>query len=194
MWCFIYRLMLSHAMDRDTALPRWTWQHIRSCASCRRYFANLSSLHERLPRAAPLRVVPLSPNLGERAWAIARAESRRTGKNQHTLRRATPMLAWASAAAACLLFIIALFFCFPDGPDNPQGSTDEMVTAMDSWTDLGAMLQGMDLAGEDSAALRELLANPLAVEAERLAEDAESIKKIITAFLPGLSALKNRLQ
>lgn len=166
MFCSIFRLMISHALDGDSRLSGTTEKHIRHCASCREFYETCLSLAEGLTREAAISNQEVSERLS--VSALKGMPRRRTDTYSVGLRRRR------TVAAACVALIVLMVILFlavrRDDQDTSQPGQVEPVAALRA------------LVGEDFATVWPgLIEEPLAVELNNLADDTESALRFLVA-------------
>jgi hypothetical protein len=136
------------AMDGFDELPQGLQFHLNRCESCRAFAARLRSLSEELHHLGRMEV---PEGLEERAQAQAVAALERGGElsGRVTIEEdfkpipVPPILLWWNrtgwfAAAACLLFGVALYVFFQRPPVEGTGSADRaIVMTPGEWPDPG---------------------------------------------------------
>ncbi|MBA7660495.1 hypothetical protein ES703_68497 [subsurface metagenome] len=166
MFCWFFRLMISHAADGDSRLSETTEKHIRHCASCREFYEICLSLGEGLAREAAISNEEVSERLS--AHILKGMSRRRIGTYTIGLRM-RPMV-----AAACVALIVLMGVLFlavrRDGQDTGQPGQVEPVAALRA------------LVGENFPAVWPgLIEEPLAGELNNLADDTESALRFLVA-------------
>lgn len=173
MFCSIFRLMISHAVDGDSQLAGTTEKHIRHCASCREFYKTCLSLAEGLTREAAISNQEVSERLSVSVllwspYGLKRMPRRRTETYSVGLRRRRTVAA-ACVALIVLMGILLLAVRRDDEDAGPPGQVEPIA-------ELRA------LAGEDFAAgWPGLIKEPLAGELENLADDTESALRFLVA-------------
>jgi len=166
MFCSIFRLMISRAVDGDSQLAGTTEKHIRHCASCREFYKTCLSLAEGLTREAAISNQEVSERLS--VSVLKRLSRRRTDTYSVRLRR------WPMVAAACVALIVLMGVLFlavrrDDQDAGPPGQVEPIA-------ELRA------LVGEDFAAgWPGLIKEPLAGELNNLTNDTESALRFLVA-------------
>jgi len=166
MFCPIFRLMISHAVDSDSQLAGTTEKHIRHCASCREFYKTCLSLAEGLTREAAISNQEVSERLS--VSVLKRMPRRRTETYSVGLRRRR------TVAAACVALIVLMGILFlavrrDDQDAGPPGQVEPIA-------ELRA------LVGEDFAAgWPGLIKEPLANELNNLTNDTESALRFLVA-------------
>jgi len=103
MFCWLYRFMISNAVDGDNRLSERMQRHIRRCAGCRGFHEMCLSLGKGLSREADRQGADdeLPADFGRRVLAAASAQSAETYKL--SIWRSRPVIAAACIAVAALL-------------------------------------------------------------------------------------------
>jgi len=166
MFCWLFRLMISHAADGDSRLSETTEKHIRHCASCREFYETCLSLGQGLTREAAISNEEVSERLSAR---VLKGTSRRRTDTYSVRLRMRPMV-----AAACVALIVLMGVLFlaarRDGQDTGQPGRVEPVAALRA------------LVGENfPAGWPGLIKEPLANELNNLTNDTESALRFLVA-------------
>ncbi len=164
MFCWLYRLMISNAVDGAGGLSAGTRRHIRRCTSCREFHQACLSLGEGLRREAPILNGQSSTRLGKRVMSAISDQ----GAGTYMLRANwRPVIAAASIAVAVL--VGALFLTLrrtePPAPGPVRFVEIPNLTAYEIPT----------------AAWAGLVEKPLAGEFKNLADDTESAVRFLVA-------------
>jgi len=166
MFCWLFRLMISHAADGDSRLSETTEKHIRHCASCREFYETCLSLGQGLTREAAISNEEVSERLSNR---ILMAMPHRRTEAYKVRMKMRPMV--AAACVALIVLMVVLFLAVRrDGQDtNPSGRV-EPVAALRA------------LVGENfPAGWPGLINEPLANELNNLTNDTESALRFLVA-------------
>ncbi len=166
MFCSIFRLMISHAVDGDSQLAGTAEKHIRHCASCREFYETCLSLGEGLTREAAISNEEVSERLSAR---VPKVMSRRRIDTYTVRLRLRPIV--AAACVALIALMVVLFLAVRrDGQDaGPTGPVEPIA-------ELRA------LAGDNFPAVWPgLIKEPLANELNNLTNDTESALRFLVA-------------
>lgn len=172
MFCWFYKFMISHTLDKDKRPSPITERHILHCEDCRQFYKTCQSLGERLTREALISNSRTSTRLNEH---ILRAiSSRRTEKHRVSVKF------WIRATAACLtLFVLIgamLLVLKRNGQNNVQPRQHQMDIAIQE------LMKVYDQVGRDLPAnWPQLIERPLAGEYQRLANDTQSAVRFLVA-------------
>ena len=164
MFCWLYRLRISNALDSAGGPSTGTRRHIRRCTTCREFHRSCLSLGEGLRREVPIQNDQLSMRLGKRVMAAVSDQSAETYKLPANWR---PVVAAASIAVAVL--VGALFLAPPQ--TEPPAPGPGRVTEIPSLTRYEI----------PTAAWAGLVERPLAGEVKNLADDTESAVRFLVA-------------
>lgn len=167
MFCWFFRLMISHAADGNNRLSARTQNHIRRCAGCREFHEACLSLGEGLRREAPLPDEQFSRRLHERIVSAVPGQRPETYKLVIKWR---PVI----AAAACIAVLASIGILF--------------LTRSEKVPDSNRYAEGKkiiyDLVGEELLeAWPESVESPLADEVENLTRDTESAVRFLVACI-----------
>jgi len=166
MFCWYFRLMISHAMDRDGHLSIRTQRHVSHCVSCRGFYEGCQLLGEGLRREAAASKCKVSRRLSESI--LTAIGNQRTEPRTIKLR---PVL-----AAACVALVISTGILFlmgrRDKPEVSQPPQAEPVAAFRA-------LVGEDFWMEWS----EPVSQPLADELQNLVGHTEAAARFLVACL-----------
>jgi hypothetical protein len=162
MFCWFFRLMISHAADKDEPLSRATLKHVRHCRRCGKFHESCQALSKDLRKQVHVFDRPLS---AERTQAIQAAVRGGPAKTRSVTLWWRPI-----AAAACIALITcASIFIFAKRRQSRE-PTDPGMTGL-------AQVVGQDLAGAWTA----LLEKPLADEMRNIVEDTETAARFLYA-------------
>ena len=166
MFCWLFRLMISHAADGDNPLSPATEKHIRHCENCRYFYNTCLSLSERLKSEMVSPDRNLSVRLRKRVLTAI--------PHQQTKTISFRVKWWPAAVAACLTFIVligAMFFV--------KRISDQLTAISNVRTEIKNL---RTLVGEEfPTALPGLIEGPLAGEAKNLANDTEAAVRFLVA-------------
>lgn len=166
MFCWLFRLMMSHAADGDNPLSPAAEKHIRHCADCRYFYSTCLLLSERLKSEIVSPDRNLSVRLRKRILTAM--------PHQQTKTISFRVKWWPAAVAACLTLIVlmgAMFFV--------ERLDDRLATLNKIQTDIRNF---QTIVGKEfPAAWPELIEGPLANEAKNLADDTEAAVRFLVA-------------
>ena len=169
MFCWLYRFMISSAVDADNRLSAGTRRHIENCAHCQGFHEMCLSLGEGLRCEAPRSGADeeLPAQLRRRVLArLRRIPARDAPTYKLPIRWARPAV--AAACIAVVAVIGALFLNF--GPNEPPVAERARIDGL------------YNLMGDGHpAAWAGLVDKPLADEIENLAEGTESAVRFLVA-------------
>ena len=172
MFCWLFRLMISHAADGDSRLSETTERHIRHCASCREFYEICLSLGKGLAREAAISNEEVSERLSAH---ILKGMSRR---RIDTYSVALKMRLMVAAACVALIVLIGALFLALSRDDKGNGRPNQIeVAAVIQELRAAYELVGQDLPG----ALPRVIERPLAGELNNLADDTESALRFLVA-------------
>ena len=166
MFCWLYRFMISNAVDADNRLSAGTRRHIEKCADCRGFRQMCLSLDEGLRREAARRGADeeLPAQFGRRVLAAVPARGAATYKLP--IRWARPALAAGCIALAVLIGVFFVSFGPNESPVAERARIDGLYNLM---------------GDGHPAAWAGLVHKPLAGEIENLAEGTESAVRFLVA-------------
>jgi hypothetical protein len=166
MFCWLFRLMISHAADGDNPLSPAAEKHIRHCEDCRYFYSTCLLLSERLKSEIVSPDRNLSVRLRKRVLTAM--------PHQQTKTISFRIKWWPAAVAACLTLIVligAMFFV--------KRLNDRLTAIRDVRTDIRNL---QTIVGKEfPAAWPELIEGPLANEAKNLADDTEAAVRFLVA-------------
>ena len=172
MFCWFFKLMISHAADGDNNPSGRMQKHIRHCAACREFSKICQSLGEGLRREAAISNTDVSKRLSKRIFNAVTIRQTKTYKVGTRWR-----FALAAACIALIVIIGALFVA--SRRDNQGGSQPYENQMADAIQELRA---AYGLAGKDlPAAWPGVLEGAMAIEFESLANDTESAARFLFA-------------
>lgn len=191
MRCFINKILISHALDRNRAPGRSVEGHVGRCAGCQRFYSESLSLKEGLKAAASTHGEAWDRILTDRI--MERIDGEAKIDNRRSLSCGTPL--WRRprvvVLAACLALAVTAGMILFDGVDDDGSARDDVAASLEAVTALGQKLLGGRFDGESAAALLGLVAEPLGLvvdpltaEVDRLADDAEAMRGFVVAILP----------
>ena len=164
MFCWLYRLRISNALDSAGGLSAGTRRHIRRCTICREFHQTCLSLGEGLRREAPILNSQSSTRLSKRVMAAVLDHGVETYKLPANWR---PVAAAASIALVVLVGVLFLTLrrTEPPAPEPVRFVEIPNLTAYEIPT----------------AAWAGLVERPLAGEFKNLADDTESAVRFLVA-------------
>lgn len=164
MFCWLYRLMISNAVDSAGGLSAAARRHIRRCTTCREFHQSCLSLGEGLRREAPILNNQSSTRLSKRVMDAVLDHGAETYKLPANWR---PVVAAASIALAVL--VGALFLASrqtePPAPEPRRATEIPSLTRYEIPT----------------AAWAGFVERPLAGEFKNLADNTESAVRFLVA-------------
>jgi predicted anti-sigma-YlaC factor YlaD len=172
MFCWFFRLLISHALDEDKQPSGITRKHMSGCADCHHFFDMSLSLAENLKQEEAISNDRISRRLNKRilrAIPARRAETHKVG-----------MKFWVSAAAACmvLIFLIGalLLVLQKEGRDNIETEKTQMAVAIQELRTVYNNV-GRDLPTN----WPKVIEKPLTGELKSLTNDTESAVRFLVA-------------
>lgn len=176
MFCWLFKLMISHAADGDNPLSGTTEKHISHCANCRGFYETCLSLGEGLTREATISNEEVSKRLSNRILTAIHHRRTETYK--------VGMKLWPMAAAACVaLIVLTGVLLMVIQPEKQQPNQYEQAVKVISDIVVSAdNLSGGRLVKENfPARWPRLIEEPLAGELNNLADDTESALRFLVA-------------
>jgi len=166
MFCWLYRFMISSAVDADNRLSTGTQRHIENCAHCQGFHEMCLSLGQGLRSEAARRGADeeLPARFGRRVLAAVPARAAETYKLP--IRRSRTVIAAACIAVAVLLGTLFLTLSQNESPPTEPARIDGLYNLM---------------GDGHPAAWAGLVDKPLAGELENLAEGTESAVRFLVA-------------
>ncbi len=164
MFCWLYRLRISNALDSAGGLSAAARRHIRRCTTCREFHQSCLSLGEGLRREAPILNGQLSTRLGKGVMAAVSDHGAETYKLPANWR---PVIAAASIAVAVL---VGAMFLAPRQTEPPPPGPGR-----------AAEIPSLTRYKIPTAAWAGLVERPLAGEFKSLADDTESAVRFLVA-------------
>ncbi len=176
MFCSIFRLMISHAVDGDSRLSGATQKHIRHCASCREFYEICLSLGEGLTREATISNEEVSERLSARVLTAMHLRRTETYKVRMRLR---PMVA---AACVALIVLTGVLLLLRQPEKQQPNQYEKAVKVIRDIVVSADNLAGGNLVKEQlPAGWPGLIEEPLANELNNLADDTESALRFLAA-------------
>jgi hypothetical protein len=164
MFCWFFRLMISHAADGNSSLSAITQKHVSRCAGCREFHEACLSLGEGLRREAPGLDEEFSSRLHER---IASAVPGQRPETYKLVIKWRPVIAAACVAVLASIGILLL-------------TRSEKVPDSNRYAEGKKIIY--ELVGEELLeAWPESVGSPLADEVENLTRDTESAVRFLVA-------------
>lgn len=169
MFCWLYRFMISGALDAGGELSAATQRHIENCGGCRGFHQMCLSLGEGLRREAARRDGDdeLSADFGRRVLAAVSAT--RHGRAE---RFALPIRWWRPALAAACIAVAALIgvLFLTSSPNEPPVAVPARIDGL------------YKLMGDGHpTAWAGFVERPLADEIENLTQNTESAARFLVA-------------
>ena len=182
MYCRVFRLMISHAMDVDKQLSRRTAKHLRHCTRCRQFYKTCLSLGEHMKREAPISNRDVTVHLSEQTLAAIRGHK---PKAQQTAMNLGPAVA---AACAGLIAVTAVLVLFKEPRNRQPEKWNEAVKVARNVAISVGDLAGDKLAGAKfPQGLPGLVEEPLASEIKNLTDDTHSaVRFLVDCISPGV--------
>lgn len=121
MLCWLFRLMISHAVDGNNRLAGKTQKHIGRCASCRDFYHSCLSLAQDLTRQAAIPKRDVSERLSGRILSVV--------SGQETKEYKVTVKLWPIVTAACLALaiLIGAYFLIPEDGDKNITESDPVA-------------------------------------------------------------------
>ena len=177
MFCFIYRMLISHALDSDRSVSQRTLRHISHCPQCRRFHKSNLILQQHLRRDVPVSRAAFASYLNDRVMSEI---DRREPHTTETVR-----LGWAfgkaaqiAACAAVLMIAILTYHIYEDSPQE-HTQTAQLPSAMVSNESVIARLVQVN-----PDLWRQIVDTPLVDECSRLAADVSAARNFLMTCLP----------
>lgn len=169
MFCWLYRFMISNALDAGNKLSAATQKHIENCADCQGFRQMCLSLGEGLRHEAARRSgdEELPADFGRQVLAAVSTRGAETFKL--TVKWARPALAAACIAVAVLIGVLFMSLSPNEHPVAEPARMDGLYNLMGD----GHLRLRRTWAG--------LVEKPLAGEIENLAEGTESAVRFLVA-------------
>jgi hypothetical protein len=157
MFCWFYRLTISHSNDVDRPVPKITERHISKCSDCRDFYLACNSIGQALSAEAKL-INRNYPSLSNDYIMQNIAESR-ANNSVHKMRY-RPI---AIAAGIVLVLVLSLVFI-------PTGQEPENIDNLD---DAIADLTGI-INPQRGDALTRMIEEPMKIEFQNIIGDTKS--------------------
>ena len=171
MFCWLHKLMISHAQDGNSGLPGITKKHINRCPDCCRFYKMCQSLGESLTREAALVNDKTFRRLNKQV--ISAVSARRIGTSNIKIKL------WLTAAAACfvLIFLIGalLMVAQRDSRDIVEAKKPQMADAIQELRIIYSRV------GRDLHIRPDAIEKPLANEFKSLTDDTQSAVRFLAA-------------
>ena len=162
MFCWLFKLMISHAVDGDGKLSGTTQKHIGRCAGCREFYQSCLSLAQGLTREAAISNSDVSEQLSGRILTAV--------SGQETKEYKVTVKLWPIVTAACLALavLIGALYLVPGGGEDVAESDPVMA-----YRKLAEDVLGPSLS--------ELIKKPLTDDYDNIAEDTASAVRFLVA-------------
>jgi hypothetical protein len=172
MFCWLHKLMVSHAQDGNCGLTGITKKHISHCQDCCRFYKTCQSLGESLTQEAAIVNGKTLRRLNKRL--LSAISTRRVGAHHIKIKL------WFTATAACfaLFFLLGvwLLVAHRDGRNIAQS---EQLQMADGIQELRIIYSHM---GRDLPIIRQgVIERPLANEFKCLTSDTQSAVRFLVA-------------
>lgn len=192
MFCFLYKIWISHILDNDKPLPALVKRHVIRCDRCRTVARQLSFVHQNLSLEAPIsqrvfavflreKIMKTISNHKPAADVSMPEKPRRSLTHTMTFRLTT--------AAACLIIFwsVALNILTDTTPEpDPDMDITKVVPQMVAISQEIPVAQSLS---SDIPQLQELIEAPITTELEMLQRDAENVtRSLLGCFTLGLVA------
>ncbi len=177
MFCFICRILISHALDGNKPVSQRTLRHISHCPACRRFHKSNLILQQQLRRDVPVSRAAFASYLNDRVMSEI---DRREPHTTETVR-----LGWAIgkaaqvAACAAVLLIAILAYHIYEGKPQEYTQTAQLPSAMVSNESVIARLVQVN-----PDLWRQMVDTPLIDECSRLAADVSAARSFLMTCLP----------
>ena len=172
MFCWLFRLMISHSADNDNRPSGIVREHISHCADCSQFYQICRALAESLTRQASISNSPTPRRLKENILNAIPSQRTKTHK--------VVMKLWIAAAAACVaLFIltaVSLIVMKQDDRKNVPPDPQQMNLAIQELRSVYWKV-GRDLPTTWPRVIEE----PLASEFKSLTNDTQSAVRFLVA-------------
>jgi len=172
--CFLCRILISNALDKNETPSETVKKHIELCSECLEFYNETALLEEGLRIKAPVEDAYLT----QRVMSAISKEGRIVSNPRSIYLRN----GWVAAAViAILIFIGAAIFW--DSMDNDSASKEEVELVVNDMTELTTIFINTD-DGPMEDSILAYMAAPLTDEVKKLSDDALSLKGMILAILP----------
>ena len=177
MFCWLYKLKISGAMDGNGKLPRAAERHIRHCAPCREFHNDCLSLAYGLRTETMVSKDHVSERLTRRI--LTAIQHQRTGI-QPTRIRLWPI----AAAASVILFVLVGALFLAKHYRGQNGGENEPTFVISGITDLAE--------GNFARPWSQLVEKPLASELQNLQNDTQSaVRFLVTCVAVNVTTPEN---
>ena len=182
MFCFIYRMLISHALDGNKPASQRTLRHISHCPRCRRFHKSNLILQQQLRHDVPVSRPAFASYLTDRVMSeINRREP-------HTTR--TVRLNWAlgkaaqvAACAAVLMIAILTYHVYEDSPqEHTQTAQHNPAILLSTMVSNESVIARLVQVNPDL--WRQIVDTPLIDECSRLAADVDAAQNFLMTCLP----------
>jgi len=188
MFCWFYRLLISHVADDDSAsagLPGAAQRHVNHCTDCRQFRIDCRMLASGLRDEARGMIAGVDHRLSERIICAVHGQ-KAARRFQMNLR---PLAAAACVGLAAIVGVTLLLTASANRRARQYEQAAEVLRSVGDSARLYAVQEVEAAAGESD--LAGMLARPLQNEARNLGADAESAVRFLVARLsarPGASS------
>jgi len=169
MFCFIFRWMITQALDSQAPVSRLIRRHLHRCPQCRNFAAATTSIHEQLARDVP-RVS--HQDFGRLQQQIVQALP--TDFSDAAEPPRGPML-WQALAASVVLFVVSYALLSIAGSTPGNSSISQSAST--------ATAKDQSLLSISLAELSPFVESPLRQEYKGLRQNAEAAVQYILANL-----------
>jgi len=182
MFCFIYRMLISHALDGNKPASQRTLRHISHCPACRRFHKSNLILQQQLRRDTPVSQAAFASYLNDRVMSEI---DQQVPYTTETVRPgwAFSKAAQVAACAAALLIALLAYHVYESGPQEHTQTVQRnpaiLPSAMASNESLIARLVQVD-----PDLWQQLVDTPLIDECSRLAADVDAARNFLMTCLP----------
>ena len=189
MYCWLFRLMISHAMDGDKQLSKRTTRHLRHCASCRQFYKTCLSLGEGLRHQTATSSREAPGHLSERIFAAIHTQQPKTYK--------VGMKLGPAVAAACvgLVAVTGVLLLFREPKKRQPNEYDKAVQVARNVAVSVQNLTGNRLTtAQFPQGWPGLVEEPLASEIRNLTNDTQSaVRFLVDCMSVGIIDTKTKL-
>lgn len=174
MFCGLFRLMISQAVDGDNELSGLTNKHIHHCSGCREFYQTCLSLAKGLKREAAIPCAEASEGLSTRILTAIPPRQIETYKVKVKL--------WPILTAACVGLIVLTEVLFLTGRRDERNTNNQQEIAKLPNIFTPYELLGSRLGEKNSqTAWSGLIERPLTSELDNLVVDTESAVRFLVA-------------
>ncbi len=160
MFCWLYRVWISHVLDGERVLPGSLKEHIRTCDSCRRFYQTSLMMADRLKQEAPGGMFNrLFVDLTGQALPLSQGRQRRS------------LRPWRAAAAVFVVVLAGGVIYWGVSTTLPQPAPkNELQSFTETLYEHGFAAD--TFTGRTDGSLQTLAAGPFQQEMSRITEDA----------------------